>query len=253
MESLRLLRKELLERQMANQLGSEEALLQFMSNHVFAVWDFQSLLKALQQRLTCVQVPWAPTSDREARRLVNEIVLDEESGPHPDGGFASHFELYLDAMKKAGADTNLIEEWLKTIEKSRNFSTAIASTNLPSHIVKFLKTTFSFIDNGSLVSITSSFLYGREDIIPDLFRQLVERLIHENPDKWRYFKFYLEEHIHCDEEKHGPAAERLIQRICGNDPIRWAEAENAAIVALTARIELWDAMVASHAENSEAA
>ena len=129
MESLKLLRKELLERQMASQLSSEEALLRFMSNHVFAVWDFQSLLKALQQRLTCVQIPWTPTSDREARRLINEIVLDEESGPHPDGGYASHFELYLDAMKKAGANTQLIDEWLPLIEKSGNFSTAITSTN----------------------------------------------------------------------------------------------------------------------------
>ncbi|MGA0888745.1 MAG: DUF3050 domain-containing protein [bacterium] len=253
MESLRLLRNELLERQMANQLGSEEALLRFMSNHVFAVWDFQSLLKALQQRLTCVQVPWTPTSDREARRLINEIVLDEESGPHPDGGYASHFELYLDAMKKAGANTKLIEEWLSLIEKSGNFSTAITSTNLPSHVEKFLKTTFSFIEQGSLVTIASSFLYGREDIIPDLFRQLVQRLDQENPEKWGYFKFYLEEHIHCDEEKHGPAAERLMQRICGNDPILWAEAEHAARIALISRIELWDAMVASQAAKPKAA
>ena len=253
MESLRLLRKELLERQMASQLSSEEALLRFMSNHVFAVWDFQSLLKALQQQLTCVQIPWTPTPDREARRLINEIVLDEESGPHPDGGYASHFELYLDAMKKAGANTQLIEKWLPLIEKSGNFSTAITSTNLPSHVVKFLKTTFSFIEKGSLVTIASAFLYGREDIIPDLFRQLVQRLDQENPEKWGYFKFYLEEHIHCDEEKHGPAAERLMQRICGNNSILWEEAEQAARIALTARIELWDAMVASQETQSRAA
>ena len=253
MESLRLLRKELLERQMASQLSSEEALLRFMSNHVFAVWDFQSLLKALQQQLTCVQVPWTPTPDREARRLINEIVLDEESGPHPDGGYASHFELYMDAMKKAGANTQLIDEWLPLIEKSGNISTTLKSTNLPSHVVKFLKTTFSFIEQGSLVTIASAFLYGREDIIPDLFRQLVHRLDQENPEKWGYFKFYLEEHIHCDEEKHGPAAERLMHRICGNDPILWEEAEQAARVALAARIELWDAMVATQEAQSKAA
>jgi hypothetical protein len=245
MNTLKSLRKELLGRQMANQLENEADLLNFMSSHVFAVWDFQSLLKALQQRLTCVDVPWIPTPDREARRLINEIVLDEESGQHPDGGYASHFELYLDSIERAGADAQLIEGWLKAIDESGNFSTAISSANLPSHVVKFLKTTFSFIEKGSLVSIASAFLYGREDIIPDLFRQLVRRLDQEDSARWGYFKFYLEEHIHCDEEKHGPAAVKLMQRICGDDPLLWEEAENAAIAALEARIGFWDAIVAS--------
>ena len=96
-------------------------------------------------------------------------------------------------------------------------------------------------------------MYGREDIIPDLFRQLVQRLDQVNPEKWGYFKFYLEEHIHCDEEKHGPAAERLMQRICGDDPILWEEAKQAAKIALTARIELWDELVASQGTQSKAA
>ena len=44
-----------------------------------------------------------------------------------------------------------------------------------------------------------------------------------------------------------------MQRICGNDPILWEEAEQAARIALTARIELWDAMVASQEAQSKAA
>ena len=44
-----------------------------------------------------------------------------------------------------------------------------------------------------------------------------------------------------------------MQRICGNDPILWAEVEHAARIALVARIELWDAMVASQAAEPKAA
>ncbi len=85
-------------------IRDEEMLRRFLESHVYCVWDFQSLLKALQRGLTCVEVPWLPSADPEARRLVNEIVLDEESDEVPGGRHLSHFELYLEAMDAAGAD-----------------------------------------------------------------------------------------------------------------------------------------------------
>jgi len=98
-----------------------------MEHHVFAVWDFQSLLKAMQQRLTCTSIPWVPTADAEARRIVNEIVLDEESDELPDGGYASHFELYLQSMQQAGADTAPIERLLASLSLGAPISQALAA------------------------------------------------------------------------------------------------------------------------------
>lgn len=238
------LRAALLERRLYTSLDDAPALRHFMASHVYAVWDFQSLLTALQQRLTCVTVPWRPTTDREARRLINEIVLDEESGRHPDGGYASHFELYLDAMRAAGVSTRPIEAMMACLVE-RDVDEALRVAEVPTYVQAFVRQTFAIIEDGAAHRLVAAFFFGREDIIPEMFRRVVPALEAQSPSAWRLLRFYLDEHIECDDARHGPAAARLLRRVCGHDAQRWAEAEQTARQALEARIALWDGIVDS--------
>ena len=225
-------------------IGSEPALRRFMRAHVFCVWDFMSLLKALQRGLTCIETPWHPRGDREARRFINEIVVVEESDAHPAGGYVSHFELYREAMHDGGADEAPLESFLARLHGGDSVATALACTSLPPGVQDFVTTTFGFLEGGSLHRIAAAFTYGREDVIPDMFRRLVRQLAQHSPQRWGKFLYYLERHIEVDGGQHGPLAHRLLARLCGDDAQRWREAGEAARQALEARIRLWDALLA---------
>ena len=69
------LRAALLGHRLYKNMGNLNALRVFMEYHVFAVWDFMSLLKELQRRVCSVDVPWVPPVQRMGCRLINEIVL----------------------------------------------------------------------------------------------------------------------------------------------------------------------------------
>ncbi|MCB9528939.1 MAG: DUF3050 domain-containing protein [Myxococcales bacterium] len=223
-------------------VADDTALRHFMRAHVFAVWDFQSLLTALRLRLTGATLPWLPTPDREARRLINEITLDEESAPHPHGGHASHFELYRDAMRAAGADTAPIDNLVEALRGGAPLATLLHRHPWPPGVARFVGTTFALIDTGDLPTLVAAFAHGREDIIPTMFSRLVARLADADPARWDLFRHYLDEHIHHDEERHGPMARALLARVCADDPARWQRARDAAQQSLDARLALWDAI-----------
>ena len=226
-------------------VNSPERLRRFMEHHVFAVWDFQCLLKALQRKFTCTGVPWLPTPDREARRLVNEIVLDEESDELPEGGHASHFELYVESMEAAGADTRPVASLLEALAAGATVPAALAAARVPPAAARFVQTTFDVIDSGSTPAIAAAFTFGREDVIPDMFRHLVATLAEQDPAAWGRFRFYLERHIAHDDAKHAPICRRIVASLCGDDPAAWAEASRTARTCLEARITLWDAIAAA--------
>ncbi|MGB0721495.1 MAG: DUF3050 domain-containing protein [Gammaproteobacteria bacterium] len=223
-------------------IGDEQALRHFMRSHVFCVWDFQSLLTALRRSLSCTTVPWLPQGDPEGRRLINEIVLEEESDEMADGSYLSHYELYVRGMADAGADTGPVERLIERLRAGESVDAAIAATDLPDGVREFIQLTFDTIATGELHRVVAAFTYGREDIIPDMFTQLVRQLADDAPGRWGRFLWYLERHIEADGERHGPISHRLLARTCGDDARKWAEAEDTARAVVEARIVLWDAI-----------
>ncbi len=238
-------RDRLLAHRLYETIDSADKLRRFMEFHVYAVWDFQSLLKAVQQRLTCTSVPWLPTADPEARRLINEIVLDEESDALPDGGYASHFEMYLEAMRAAGADTEPVERLLSLLSGGTPLSHALTAAGVPDPAADFVRRSFEVIATESTPAIVAAFTFGREDVIPGMFRQFVARLADHDTLSWGPFRYYLERHIAHDDEHHGPMCHRMIARICGENAETWAEASQAAQMAIKSRLLLWDAIADS--------
>ena len=72
--------KELLNHPLYSKIISPEHLRCFMEHHIFAVWDFMSLLKALQEKLTKTTTPWYPVGNPELRYLINRIPRGSASG-----------------------------------------------------------------------------------------------------------------------------------------------------------------------------
>jgi hypothetical protein len=223
-------------------IHTAEQLRTFMESHVFAVWDFMSLLKSLQRRLTCIDVPWQPTQFPESRRFINEIVLGEESDVF-EGRAISHFELYLEAMRESGADLRPISA-LSAQLSAGSGTFDLHACGVPEPGRRFVASTFALIRTGGLHQIAAAFTFGREDVIPEMFRGLVRDLNAKLGGQFAKFQWYLERHIEVDGEDHGPLALRMVADLCGGNEALWEEATRAAESALTARLALWDGILA---------
>ena len=237
------LRACLIEHPVYQKIATEEELKAFTEEHVFAVWDFMSLLKSLQQHLTCVQVPWMPTKNKETRRFINEIVVGEESDFDASGKTMSHFEMYLQAMHSMGANTNEMSRFIQMISTDVSLDDALDACEMNPETKDFVRFTFSTIQCGKIHEIASVFTFGREDLIPEMFIEMVKELKANYPTKLQDFLFYLERHIEIDGEDHGPLSLKLMEEVCEGDPTKWEEATVAAEQALRMRIGLWDGVV----------
>ena len=225
------------------ELTSLERVQVFMEHHVFAVWDFMCLLKGLQQQLTAPTVPWLPVGDPRTRRLINEIVLGEESDELPDGRVLSHFELYREAMTESGADVSAAVAFERELRQGRPVRKALLEVGVPVAAQEFVRQTLDIVEQDRPHVIAAVFTIGREQMVPQMFLKIVSSLATTHPGKLETFRLYLERHIELDRDEHGPLAIEMLKNLCGADRSMWDEATHAAISALKARERLWDAVL----------
>ena len=235
-------REELESHKIYQKLKSVSDIRTFMEIHVFAVWDFMSILKALQMQLTNISIPWTPNNNPLIVRFINEIVYGEESDINELGEPKSHFEMYLDAMKQVGANRKYIDKLLDMIQSGNNIDFSLNQINIDKRIKEFTQFTFSIINTKKPHSIGSAFTFGREDIIPDMFIKVLDGI---NPKAVHFskLKYYLERHIEIDGDLHRPLALRMMGELCGNNPKKWDEALIVAKKCIQHRIQLWDVVV----------
>lgn len=212
----------------------------FMEYHVYAVWDFMSLLKSLQIGLTCTSLPWFPEGDGETRYLINEIVTGEESDVDPSGERKSHFELYLDAMQQCGANTAGIETFIASLKEQGDLQTAFREAATPAQAAAFVSSTFDVIHTNKPWIQAAVFTFGREDLIPSMFLAILEDIRTSEPEKLSRFRYYLERHIEMDGDHHSQLAIKMTTNLCGEDSRKWSEAEAAVKTALEKRVALWN-------------
>lgn len=221
----------------------------FMEQHVFAVWDFMSLVKKLQIDLTSTTIPWVPSDHRVAGRLINEIVWGEETDVNKDNIPMSHFEMYVESMSSIKADTKPIDKFINLLNDGLNTNQALELLNIPKEVKEFVNFSFSIIRQNKTHVTAAVFTFGREDLLPDIFIKLLDQLQKKHPDSLADLTYYFKRHIELDGDEHGPMALNMISELCGNDKSKWDEAIFASKRALEMRISLWDSINRSIKEN----
>ncbi len=216
-------------------------LRRFTEIHVYAVWDFICLLKALQRKLTSQHLLWSPPVNPLGCYLVNTLVAEEESDCIENNHYLSHFELYLEAMRQCGADTSGIRQFIASIYPEQSLISLLATNNLPKPAQRFIQDTFEIIEKESH-AIAASLAFAREQITSNMFTRLLNTI--ESPKdpscSLHLFKVYLQRHIELDSSQHSQQSQRLVATLCGSDKCKWDEVLEAAWFSLHSRLQLLD-------------
>ncbi|MDB5008409.1 MAG: heme oxygenase [Mucilaginibacter sp.] len=239
-DTIEPLRQQVINHKVYSAITSIDDLSVFMNYHIYAVWDFMSLLKALQQNLTCTTVPWFPVGSANTRYLINEIVTGEESDTDINGARKSHYEMYLEAMQQCGAEPAAFMDFMSALQSTGDLNAAFAVSAIPDAARGFVNYTFEVIASRQPHLQAAVFTFGREDLIPNMFHSIVNDLNSKFPTQVSLFKYYLDRHIEVDGDHHSHLALQMTAELCGTDIQKWDEITAASIIALQKRIALWD-------------
>ncbi|MEC8421349.1 MAG: DUF3050 domain-containing protein [Verrucomicrobiota bacterium] len=245
LDSLTPLKEKLANHRIFERINSIQELKVFMEHHIFAVWDFMSLLKKLQKDLVPSGSPWVPNPNGNLVRFINEIVMEEESdqayGNGAEISYTSHYQIYLDAMTEVGASTETISRFVEMV-KSEGINSAMQKINLPQPSRLFMSHTFKLINEGKSHEIAASFAIGRESIVPLMFKRILDQSKLED-DQVPVFRYYLVRHAELDGDHHGPMAHKLLENMSAGDPKIQQEIIEQATKSIEQRIFFWDGVL----------
>ena len=151
-------KKQLIEHPIYQNIDCVSDLRCFMESHVYAVWDFMSIVKSLQNHICPSSFPWKPSeyTKNGIAHLINEIVYSEESDVDDKGRYFSHFDLYIKAMNDVGADTSHIMSLIENYDYNNSIKNKL-SICIPQEGLNFIENTFNCIKTSKL-SFFESFL-----------------------------------------------------------------------------------------------
>lgn len=213
----------------------------FMSYHVYAVWDFMSIVKCLQNHTCPSTFPWKPNkyTKNGIAHLINEIIYSEESDVDEAGNYFSHFDLYIMAMDDVGADTSAIKNFIANITTPLKRLENNSDINIPIESKDFVNNTFECLSLNNFANTAAIFTYGRETTIPDMFSKILNK-INKNQPEFAKLRLYIKRHIDIDSSRHGPLSLKLFEYAYNNNQDKYDEAIKFAIKSIDKRINLWD-------------
>ncbi len=208
------LRKQIIEHDAFKNIKTQNDLTIYMEHHIFQVWDFMIILKAIQFWMNNIYKEWYtnfscwhPRIPWRFTRLINEICLDEETDSELNN--KSHFEYYLKAMKQSWADSFYVEKTLNYIKHHYMKDQELEWLNhFPSPWVeehfRYMREIANITKEPELLLFKplASFTLCREWLIPEFFTSIVKNIEPEFWESNEYLIKYLDRHIELDWEEH---------------------------------------------------